>query len=387
MSFSLDLMANTKFIAVAAIAILIVAGIGVYVATSGDDETQKRGFYSWNPTVLEVNGAYSNSTPSLLTMLDDLYEGVYGKLPSTDSIDINSIPSEDLWPYENYVTVNDDGTLSVRTYNSSSTGKTAPNTSTLIEGTAEKVVCYTAAYVDTIYSILQSYYEEDAGNSPKADARLWEIVVGVSSDCKTALESDFNIKVPSSVLIFDLGENLVTYSEQLADGCSENENVVIFMTEYNIRSTNVKITEETVKSIENSTDGKVKFVFILSNSLSMVLSNTEMIGSVLGIEHTGEFISNALIDIYAIKSEIKNMALQEKYTVYVETASGKAAGSGNLITNLLTEILGMDNIADNLTLMESKLSDEQIINSQPDVIIFYSNDSRSMDEKMRVPVN
>ena len=117
----------------------------------------------------------------------------------------------------------------------------------------------------------------------------------------------------------------------------------------------------------------------------MVLSNTEMIGSILGIDYTEEFISDALVDIYTIKSEIKNMALQEKYTVYVETASGKAAGSGNLITNLLTEILDMDNIADSLTLMESKLSDEQIINSQPDVIIFYSNDSRTMDEKMRVP--
>ncbi|WP_400205767.1 hypothetical protein, partial [Candidatus Methanomassiliicoccus intestinalis] len=348
--------------------------------------TQKGGFYSWDPTVLEVNGAYSNSTPSLLTMLDDLYEGIYGDLPSTDGIDINSIPSEDLWLYEKYVTVNDDGTLSVRTYNSSSTGKTAPNAVTSIESTAEKVVCYTAAYVDTIYNILLSYYEEDMGNSPKADARLWEIVVGVSSDCKSALESDFNIKVPSSVLIFDLGEKLVTYSEQLANECAEDENIVIFMTEYNIRSTNAKITEETVNSIENNTNGKVKFVFLLSNSLSMVLSNTEMIGSILGIDYTEEFISDALVDIYAIKSEIKNMALQEKYTVYVETASGKAAGSGNLITNLLTEILDMDNIADSLTLMESKLSDEQIINSQPDVIIFYSNDSRTMDEKMRVPV-
>lgn len=379
-------MVNAKVIAVAAVAILIVAGIGVYAATSGGDDTQKGGFYSWDPTVLEVNGAYSNSTPSLLTLLDDLYEGIYGKLPSTDNIDIDSIPSEDLWQYEKYVTMNDDGTLSVRTYNSSSTGKTAPNAVTSIEGTAEKVVCYTAAYVDTIYNILCSYYEEDRGNSPKADARLWEIVAGVSSDCKSALESDFNIKVPGSVLIFDLGEKLVTYSEQLAGECAEDENIVIFMTEYNIRSTNAKITEDTVNAIEKNTNGKVKFVFLLSNSLSMVLSNTEMIGSILGIEYTEEFISNALIDIYAIKSEIKNMALQEKYTVYVETASGKAAGSGNLITNLLTEILGLDNIADNLTLMESKLSDEQIINSQPDVIIFYSNDSRTMDEKMRVPV-
>lgn len=379
-------MVNTKVIAVAAVAILIVAGIGVYAATSGGDDTQKGGFYSWDPTVLEVNGAYSNSTPSLLTLLDDLYEGIYGKLPSTDNINLNSIPSEDLWQYEKYVTINDDGTLSVRTYNSSSTGKTAPNAVTSIEGPAEKVVCYTAAYVDTIYNILCSYYEEDRGSSPKADARLWEIVAGVSSDCKSALESDFNIKVPGSVLIFDLGEKLVTYSEQLAGECAEDENIVIFMTEYNIRSTNAKITEDTVNAIEKNTNGKVKFVFLLSNSLSMVLSNTEMIGSTLGIEYTEEFISNALIDIYTIKSEIKNMALQEKYTVYVETASGKAAGSGNLITNLLTEILGLDNIADNLTLMESKLSDEQIINSQPDVIIFYSNDSRTMDEKMRVPV-
>lgn len=379
-------MVNAKVIAVAAVATLIVAGIGIYAATSGGDDTQKGGFYSWDPTVLEVNGAYSNSTPSLLTLLDDLYEGIYGKLPSTDNIDIDSIPSEDLWQYEKYVTMNDDGTLSVRTYNSSSTGKTAPNAVTSIEGTAEKVVCYTAAYVDTIYNILCSYYEEDRGSSPKADARLWEIVAGVSSDCKSALESDFNIKVPGSVLIFDLGEKLVTYSEQLAGECAEDENIVIFMTEYNIRSTNAKITEDTVNAIEKNTNGKVKFVFLLSNSLSMVLSNTEMIGSILGIEYTEEFISNALIDIYAIKSEIKNMALQEKYTVYVETASGKAAGSGNLITNLLTEILGLDNIADNLTLMESKLSDEQIINSQPDVIIFYSNDSRTMDEKMRVPV-
>lgn len=125
-------MVNAKVIAVAAVAILVVAGIGIYVTTSGDDDTQKGGFYSWDPTVLEVNGAYSNSTPSLLTMLDDLYEGIYGDLPSTDGIDINSIPSEDLWLYEKYVTVNDDGTLSVRTYNSSSTGKTAPNAVTSI---------------------------------------------------------------------------------------------------------------------------------------------------------------------------------------------------------------------------------------------------------------
>ncbi len=45
----------------------------------------------------------------------------------------------------------------------------------------------------------------------------------------------------------------------------------------------------------------------------------------------------------------------------------------------------MKNIADYLELMDSKLSDEQIVSEKPDIIIFYLSDSRTMDEKMRVP--
>ena len=272
--------------------------------------------------------------------------------------------------FDSCVTVNPDGSLEVGTFNSSSTGKTGPNATTTIDSIPEKCVCYTAAYVDTIYNILCAKFDETKNNSPLATAKLWEIVVGMPADCKTALERDFSIDVPEGILIFDLGENLMTYSQQLADECGEDENIVILMTEYNIRSTNAKITESTVQTIESNTGGKVKFVFVLSNSLSMVMSNTEMIGTLLGIDNTQDFIENIQIKIHVMKDAISKMQLESKKKVYVETAAGKAAGSENLITNLLTDILDLKNIADYLELMDSKLSDEQIVSEKPDIIIF-----------------
>ena len=315
-----------------------------------------------------------------MTIAETIYEAVYGEVPSYENISIDDIPEEYLYDYTCYYTENDDGTITVLTYDNTSVGTSEAYVEKTISFTPTKIVCYTDAYIDTIYMILCDYYGEVAhsGDSDQAEAKLWELVTAMTSSVQSGLESKYGLTVPDSVTILGTSqEDLVNYCGSLDD----DDKVIVFMSEYNIRSTNSSTWWDTNETIEEETDGNVQFIYLLSNSPAMVLSTIEMMGMVIGFDNTEAMMTSILAEIYVMQEAIDEMGVT--YTFYAETTSGSAVGSDTLMGGIFNSILKMENIYDG-SLMGSSMSDEQIVLAEPDVIGFYTTDSRSMDELMRV---
>lgn len=376
---------NNKVWAVVAAIVIIVAGAGVYVYTNSGDsgEEGKGGFYSWNPNVVEVNDKYSNLTPAFMSIVEEVYTSVYGEIPSYEGISLEDIPEKYLYPYDSYVQSNVDGTLTVKTFDNTSTGTSAAYAEKIISFIPTQIIAYTDTYIDTIYMILCDYYgeEDHVGNSIQADQKLWELIPAMTSTVRDNLENNFGLVVPESVTIIG------TSQEDLVDYCSSissDENVLVLMSEYNIRSTNKSSWWDTNQSIEANSGGNIQFLYLLSNSPSMVLSSIEMIGKVIGFDNTRSMMTSILAEIYVMQKSIDDLCSDGNYlTFYAETASANSVGSDTLMGGIMDSILKMDNIFDG-SLMGSKMSDEDIILAEPQVLIFYDSDSRTLDECMRV---
>ncbi len=378
-------MMKSKIIAAICVVIIIVAAAAAYVSLSGseDGEQENRGgFYSWNPTVVEVNGNYSNCTPSFMTIAETVYKAVYGDVPSFDGISIRDIPSQYLYKYTDYVKESADGTLTVKTFDNTSVGTSEAFFDKNIRFTPTQVLPYTDAYVDTIYCILCDYYGETprSGDASDAEAALWKLIPALPSSVRDGVESKYGLDVPDSVKIIGTSqEDLVNHCA----GIDDDTRLIVFMSEFNIRSTSSNSWWNTNTMIE-SNNQNIQFVYILSNSPAMVLSTTEMIGKVIGYDNTDAMMTSILAEIYVMQNAIDQMHKDGKYpTFYVEMANGNAVGSNTLMGGIFAGILKLDNVYDG-SLMGSAMSDEDIVRSEPEVIGFYTSDTRSMDEKMRV---
>ncbi len=375
-------MERKMIAAICAAAIIVVAGACIAVGHDWGDDNSRGGFYEWGPTVVEVNGDYSNCTPSFMTIAEEVFSKVYGDVPSFEGISLSDIPEEYLYEYSNYVSTNPDGTLTIKTFDDKSVGTSEAYADKTIGFVPNQVLAYTDAYIDTIYCILCYHFGEEphSGNTPLAEDALWELVPALPSTVRDGVESKYGLEVPDTVRIIGTSqEDLVSYCSSLDD----DVRLIVFMSEYNIRSTNSSSWWNTNQLIE-SNNGNIEFVYILSNSPAMVLSTTEMIGKVIGYEDTDSMMTSILAEIYVMQKEIDRLFPDGNTpTFYVEMANGNAVGSDTLMGGIFADILKLDNIFDG-SLMGSAMSDEDIVAAHPQVIGFYTSDTRSMDEKMRV---
>ncbi|MBR4225292.1 MAG: Ig-like domain-containing protein [Candidatus Methanomethylophilaceae archaeon] len=198
--------------------------------TQFGEKIDKKGFYKWNPEVVIVDGNYSNCTPAFMDIAQSVYEKVYGKMPDYSGITRESIPANYLYPYSSYVTKNGDGTLTVKTFDNTSVGTSEAYADKVIRFTPTKVLCYTDAYVDTIYMILCDYYGEVAhsGSTPKAEAALWSLVDAIPSSVKSGLASKYGLVAPDSVKVIGTGqEDLLGYCGSFPS----SEKLIVFMSE------------------------------------------------------------------------------------------------------------------------------------------------------------
>ncbi len=343
------------------------------------EPTLANGFYSWNPTMLRVSDNYSNCTPAFMTIAEEAFKAVYGDVPSYDGIKRSDIPSKYLYKYSDYTsTVN--GKLVVKTFDNTSDGKSEAYADKTLEFTPTKVICYTDAYIDTIYHIFCDYYGEKpySGNDSKSQQALWDLIPAMTSSVKSNLEKNYKLTVPEKVTIINTSqEDLTNYCGSI----SSKEKVIIFMSEYNIRSTNKSTWWGTNTAISEN-NPNIQFVYLLSNSPAMVLSTTEMIGEILGYNSTEAMMTKILAEIYVMQKAIDDKGKTQ--TFYVETAAKKAVASNTLMGGIFDSILKMTNIVTGDNLMNGTLSDEAIIDAKPTVLAFYKSDSRSDDDCMRV---
>ena len=381
---------KTQLITIAIIAILGIAAVSaaVVVINNGDGKTSgngggestqnAKGFYSWSPTMIRVDSNYSACTPAFMSIVETGYKAVYGDIPSFDGIDRSDIPAKYLYPYTDFTSVNGSGKLVIKTFDNTSDGKKEAYLDKTLEFTPTKVISYMDANIDTIYRILCDHYgEKPYADGNTADTKLWELIPAMTSTVKTNLEKNYSLKVPNTVQIIGTSqEDLTNY----CGGIDSSEKVIIFMSEYNIRSTN-KSTWWGTNTAITAANSNIQFVYTLSNSPSMILSTMEMMGEIIGYENTEAMMTKILAEIYVMQKAIDESG--KKISFYAETNAKKAVASNTNMGGMFTYILKMDNIVTGDNLMNGTLSDEKIIDAKPNLLVFYKNDSRSDDECMR----
>lgn len=387
--------------------VVVIAAVAIYAVSLDDDSNDNKetrdptalvekedksslgGWYSWNPYVLKVRSAYIAYSPSAVTALEELYEGVYGEVPET-SISASQIPSQ----YQTNFTSKISGSYSsggltiVNAYNIE-TG-TAGDFSQTITSKPGTIISCSATTNDTIYYCLCQKYGEVpySGNTPKAEVALWNMIYAGTDSATTKYENNFDITVPDSVVRLGGDSSKLDTSRLITacyDACQKYGSCMVFMSD----AIPAYFTADKLADIQQIVKNtNTTFVFFGSSSINETLACTELISSLADLQNEGKsVIENAQVKIYSIKKAVDeyNEAGGKQLKVYMEAASGKAASTKTIIGSLFA-ILGWQNIFVSDTTSYAVLGDLEVVKAQPDIIVFYDekSDKRTVQEQMRI---
>ena len=386
---------NKKLIALGAIVMLFAAGTGVYLLFNGDGDMKgkqyyeydtTKGWYSWNPDAFNITSAYVSVTPYLVNVVEEMYENVYGGLPSYQGVSIDDIP-DDYLAYESLVSHNGDGDLLVTSTLREDSTSNVHVTRQIAFTENSTAMISSSAYVVTLYYLLCEKYRCTPFGPDDSLARneLWSIVIGGDSSVYPGITTNYGIETPDNHITlpstYQLINNIEAYTNVVGNVTSNGTNLVFFA---GLTADSADAMSQFYNVFESN--GNAHAVFFFSNGISDVLAAIEVIGAVFGMEDQAhDVIDDMRLKFYALHESASQKTNQNgyNYTVYMESVSGKAAGIGT-ITNDLFELLCWVNI--NTSDQWQMVSEEVIVEKQPEVIIFYTTDARSMDEKMRVNV-
>lgn len=376
-------MDRTKTISIAVVAVIVVvAAVAAVVYTNSDDgykyDTSK-GWYSWDPIAMETKTAYFSITPLLITAAEGMYEEIYDDTIDYSEYTLSDVP-EDFLSHDSLVVTSDQDTVTIK---STIRESTDANGSKVIETVVAKNpdnLLTTSGYAAVLHALLEMRYGSD-----KADSMLWDYVYALDkSSWTTASMSDlYGLTIPGDVIsvasTYDLIGNLESYVDYVSDATSNGETFLM------LASGSLKSNASELGpffDVLDSADSQASAVFFFSNDLSDVLAAFEVVGAIYGLEDEAQdYIDNFRLHMYAINQESK--AQDRGYKVYLESNSGTAAGNGT-ITSDVFEMLCLENI--NKTDQWQTVSEEVVIDEQPEVIIFYDTNTKSWDERMRVGV-
>ena len=115
-----------------------------------------------------------------------------------------------------------------------------------------------------------------------------------------------------------------------------------------------------------------------ATSIPSTLAGIELVCTLFGYEEeAAKIIENMEVELYQIYWSVQHKS--EDHKAYFESSSGKASKSTGSGAELC-EFLGFD-----ISLFTgSEVDTETLLKEKPDVLIYYTNDDRSDDEKMRV---
>lgn len=374
---------DKKIIAVGAAVVIIIAAIGGYIMVNNDADhyeyDPQKGWRSWDPVVGETKTAYFSITPLLLDGTEKLYNDIYGKTINFDEYKLSDVP-DDFLSYDSLIVSNGTDEVIIK---STIREKTDASGSKVIETTVAKnpdKLLTTSGYAATLYTLLEMKYGADV-----AESMLWERIYGLdkSSWTTASMETLYGLPIPSDIVkietTYSLIDNKEKYADYIGEATKNNQTLVMMMAG---ALKNDYSDMGPFYDIVNATNGAASPLFFFSNGVGDVLAAFEVIGAVYGLEKEAqEYIDEYRLTMYAIHEESKKA--NKNYTVYFESNSGTAAGTGT-ITSDVFDILCLENI--NQEPQWKTISEETIIEKKPSVILFYDTNTKSWDERLRVGV-
>ena len=377
---------NGKIIAIAAVVVIIAAAAGatVFIGDDGED-VKKGGLYELNAKIIDVDMGGMSGTPKVIDTLEMMYHAVYGDFAEgTDKLTISDAKTDsEFWSkyctYDHLAKVESDGTIRYHTV--------ADEKMTLVEKTlpangANKLIATGSAYAFTqYYMICAKYNVEPFSDEASKNSELLKEFQSLNyaglmlDDIKTSSEklaslypADYKSRC-GSIKTYDLEMIGQDVKDAGAGG-----NTVIVMGSGTI---NKKNNAQVLSTIENNGG-----YMLLNNAKSIpeTFAMVEEIGIVLGYsEYVDEVIEGLELQLYKIYYSLQQHA-DEKHKAYFEGSSGKASGKTGSGYSLCGDFFGWD-----VSLFDGAEHDtENLLQEKPDIILFYTNDERSMDVKMRI---
>lgn len=376
-----------KIGAIVAVLIIVVAAAAAVMMSNGSDtEEEKKGLYRLDAKVSEVSMGQCSATPSVIITLETLYKDYYGDFVKTGFTIDDVKKDQKFWDkycvWTPIIKDNGDGT-----YDVTSTTKAKGNETVTIPK-ADAMVSMGTMYSETVYTLLCYQYgvEPNSSESLKNESigkDFARMVVGgmqysyyEEQDCKfmTAYVDKANYLDLGVVSVQKVDAEELTKVMKTAKG--EDKNVVYF-------GSGTRMSEEKYYNANTEPCKKTGtyYEFLGPSSITDVYSAIDVIGKIMGFDQKviDEAIQDFQIRLYTIYNSVeeKTSGTTEKVKAYWEAANGKAVKSS--MGKTIVEFLGFDG-----SLMDGAEHDlESLLVDKPSLIIFYTNDGRSMDERMR----
>lgn len=374
---------NTKILAVGAVLVIVIAAAGAYVLVSKDSTEYEYdpslGWKSWDPVVAETKTAYFSVTPLLMEGTEKLFSDIYGKTVDYSKYKLSDVP-EDFLKYNSLVVSSDDDKVVI---NSTVRETNHESGKVVVKTTVKKCpdnLLTTSGYAAILYELLSMKYGEK-----QAETMLWDYVYGLdkSSWTSASMESLYGLPIPDGIVKVETTYSLIDNKERYADYIGEataNGQTMVLMMSGALKNSYSDLGP--FYDMVKSTNGAASPLFFFSNGVNDVLAAIEVIGAVYDLEdEAGKYIDQYRLNMYAIHSEAEKA--NKNHTVYLESNSGTAAGSGT-ITSEVFDILCLENI--NKSSQWQTIPEETIIDEKPSVILFYDTNTKSWDERLRVGV-
>ncbi len=379
-------MENNKLIAIVAAVVLVIAAVGV-VLYMNSEEPEKKGLYKLNPVVSDVDMGKCSATPAVIITFETMYEDYYGDLVKSDLTLADAKADTAFWnEYCNWSSLIDkqsNGTLNVTI----STG--AKGTEVVNVPVCDGVVVMGTMYSETLYYLacaennVTPYTEESYNNAAMKEYMNSTIAGGMQYSYYSQNDSEYMLRLVDQSTYYDLGTNSVQSvdSEKLASALMSSKNAGHQNTIYLGSGTRISTSEHYNTNTGPCNATGSYYAFFGPSNIKDVFSCVDCIGQIMGFsdETINKVIEDIQLRLYKVYYSVQEKTEgKEPVKAYWESGSGKAVNSA--MAKVILNFLGFD--ASMLDGAEHSL--ESLLVESPKYLIFYTNDGRSEDDRMRV---
>lgn len=319
-----------------------------------------------------------------------MYKEIYGKEVNTKQYTSSQVPA-DFLSYDSLIvsedTVNNTVTIDsiIRNTKDSNGNYTWHHENTTVPVNPDWMIC-TGSYVALLYELIK------IKNGGTADqSAVFNYVYGLDKSAMPNGSSDINeiygLTVPNTVVSINstyslntqsnLAEYLTAYDAAKAAG----KRIVTMMSGSTGPTYDEMVAENGFLNVSSKYD-EVTNLFFGATSVAEVFSSVEALGAVFGLKtEAQEFITELRTNFYNMYMQAKEVTPQK--TVYWESRNASSACGQNTISSTVLDLLNLKNIVTGEGWVKG-FGDEKVVLGEPSVIIFYTGDSRTMDQMMRV---
>jgi len=376
---------SSKIIVAAIAAVFVICAVGAAFMLSPD--SSGKGLYQLDAEISNVNMGQCSATPGVIMTIEQMYSDYYGDLIKNDLTLDDAKADPTFWDqygaWSSMITERSDGTFDV-TITTAVYGDQTVN----IPVCSEAVVMGTM-YSETIYFLIcaaegvEPYSAESFANENVKNYLNNTIAGGMQYSYYEQYDVEYILNCVEKSGYFDLGTNSVATvdSERLAMGLESANTRDNGKTVYFGSGTKINTTD----TYNNSTGPCIKtgsyYAFFSPSTFSDVYSAVECVGLIMGFSHetVNKVIEDIQLRLYKVYYSVQELTSgKTPAKAYWETYAGKAVNAS--MAESMVGFLGFDN-----SLLDGAEHDtESLLKDKPSYLIFYTNDARTIDEKMRV---